>query len=58
MENEPTRPDAESPKPTQQKKPGTTPTSGENHWMVRWAKAKELLADEHGTGELLGELQR
>jgi hypothetical protein len=26
--------------------------------MVRWARARELLSDEFGTGELLGELQK
>lgn len=31
---------------------------GEAHWTVRWARARELLDDENGTGELLLELQR
>lgn len=40
------------------KEPNPNLPRGNDHFMVRWARARELLADEYGTGELLGQLQK
>jgi hypothetical protein len=43
--------------PTRSPKAHLSRHRGVSHWSIRWAQAKELLADDNGTAELLTDLQ-